>query len=54
MEELKNYELPEGFGSAFIEFTSVFEARRARRNIHLLKYNDALVECVYHDETKFD
>lgn len=54
MEDPRNYDYPEGFGSAFVEFTSVTEAKRARRNIHLLRFNNRLVECEYHDEVKFE
>ena len=49
----RNYDYPDGFGSAFVEFTSVLEAKRARRNIHLLRFAGRLVECEYHDEGKF-
>jgi len=44
-DDPRNYDYPEGYGSAFVEFTSVSEARRARRNIHLLKYDGRVVEC---------
>ena len=30
------------------------EAKRARKFIHLMKYNGHIVECDYHDERKFD
>lgn len=53
-DDLRNYDFPEGFGSAFIEFTSVIEARRARKNIHLTKYGNRMVECGYLSENKFD
>lgn len=52
-DDPRNYDFPEEFGNVYIEFTSVNEAKRARRNIHLLKYNKKTVECEYHDETKF-
>ena len=38
LDDPRNYDFPLGFGSAFVEFTSVNEAKRARRFIHLLKY----------------
>lgn len=38
-DDPRNYDFPEGFGNAYVEFTSMTEAKRARRNIHLLKYN---------------
>jgi RNA recognition motif-containing protein len=53
-DDPRNYDYPTGYGSAFIEFTSTTEAKRARRNIHLLKYNNRTVECEYHDEIKFE
>ncbi len=37
-----------------MEFTSVNESKRARKHIHLMKYNGRLVECEYHDENKFE
>lgn len=52
-DDIRNYDFPIGFGNAYVEFTSVIEAKRARRNIHLLKYNKKTVECEYHDEHKF-
>ena len=53
-EDTRNYDFPEGFGCAFVEFTSTTEARRARKGIHLAKYGNRMVECAYHDENKFD
>jgi len=53
LDDPRNYEYPDGFGCVFVEFTSVTEARRARRNIHLLKYNGRLVEVEYHDEARY-
>ena len=54
MEDIRNYEFPEGFGNAYVEYTSVQEAKRARRGIHLARYGYKMVECVYHDESKFE
>ena len=54
IDDIRNYDFPEGFGSAFVEFTSVYEARRARKNIHLGKYGQKTVECGYLDEGKFE
>ena len=53
-EDPRNYDFPEGFGCAFIEFTSFLEAKRARKNIHLAKYGNRMVECAYLSEQKFD
>lgn len=53
LDDPRNYDYPEGFGNAYVEFTSVVEAKRARKNIHLLRFNNRLVECEYHDEAKF-
>lgn len=53
LEDPRNYNYPEGFGSVFVEFYSVNEAQRARRFIHLLKYAGKVVECEYHDEDKY-
>ena len=52
-DDPRNYDFPEGFGSAFIEFTSFLEAKRARKNIHLAKYGNRMVECGYLSEKKF-
>ena len=30
------------------------EAKRARRNMHLLRYSKRIVECEYHDEFRFE
>jgi hypothetical protein len=54
MDDPRNYDFPTGFGSAFIEFTSMYEAKRARRGIHLARYGSRMVECAYHDEGKFE
>lgn len=43
-----------GFGNAYIEFTSTQEAKRARKHIHLMRYDNRLVECEFHDENKFE
>jgi hypothetical protein len=53
-DDARNYDFPEGFASAFIEFTSLYEARRARKQIHLAKYGNRMVECNYWDEGKFE
>jgi RNA recognition motif-containing protein len=52
-EDPRNYEFPIGFGSAFVEFTSTIEAKKARKCIHLLKYNGRLIETEFFDEDKF-
>ncbi len=54
LDDPRNYNFPFGFCSAFIEYTSVMEARRARRNMHLLKFNNRTVECEFHDERNFE
>lgn len=54
LDDTRNYDFPVSFGAAFVEFTSVTEAKRARRNIHLLKFGGRLVECEYHDEVRFE
>ena len=54
MDDPRNYDFPEGFGSAFVEFTSFLEARRARKNIHLARYGNRMVECAFLDEPKFE
>ena len=38
LQDRRNYDYPDGFGSAFVEFESIGDAVRARRGIHLLKY----------------
>jgi hypothetical protein len=53
-EDPRNYDFPEGFGAAFVEFTSFIEARRARKNIHLAKYGNRMVECSFINELKFE
>jgi hypothetical protein len=52
-DDPRNYDFPEGFCCAFIEFTSFLEAKRARKNIHLAKYGNRMVECGYLSENKF-
>jgi len=47
-EDIRCYDFPEGFGSAFVLFNSVPETKEARSHIHLLKYNEKqLIESVY-------
>ena len=53
-DDPRNYDFPVGFGNAYVEFTSVSEAKKARRNIHLLKYAGRTVECEFHDEIRFE
>lgn len=53
-EDPNNYDYPQGFSSAFVEFTSINEAKRARKYINLLKYAGRIVECEYFDEEKFE
>ena len=52
-DDPRNYDFPVGFGCAFVEFTSLLEAKRARKNIHLAKYANRMVECAYLSEAKF-
>lgn len=54
MDDPRNYDFPPGFGTAFVEFTSFTEARRARRCVHLAKYGKNMVECSYWDEGRFE
>ena len=53
-DDPRNYDFPEGFGCAFVEFTSFLEAKRARKNIHLAKYGNRMVECSFLSEEKFE
>jgi len=54
LDDPRNYDFPIGFGSAFVEFTSISESKRARKSIHLAKYNGRMVECAFHNEIKFE
>lgn len=36
-----------------MEFTSIHEAQRARKGMHLAKYGNRIVECAFVDEKKF-
>jgi hypothetical protein len=52
--DIRNYDFPDGFGSAFILFKNTGDCIRARKAIHLMKYNKSqVVECVFLTEKKF-
>ena len=60
MQDQRNYDWPEGFGAAFVEFAETYEAIAARKSIHLLKYGQEtkktkaeFVECSYLTETQY-
>ena len=53
VDDIRNYDLPPGFGSIFVEFANEIDAKAARRNLHLLKYENRTVECCYWDEQMY-
>ena len=52
-EDPRNYDYPLGWGNAYIRFATEFEAKRARRAIHLMKYMEKVIEVEFYDRVKF-
>ena len=60
LQDKRNYDWPEGFGAAFVEFEQIHEAIAARKAIHLCKYGQdtkktkaELIECSFLTEECF-
>lgn len=60
LQDKRNYDWPEGFGAAFVEFAEVEHAVSAKRAMHLLKYGQDTkktradcIECSYLTEAQF-
>ena len=60
LQDKRNYEWPDGFGAAFVEFEEMHEAIAARKGLHLLKYGQdtkktkaECVECSFLSEAQF-
>lgn len=60
LQDKRNYDWPEGFGAAFVEFAEVESAVSAKKAMHLLKYGldtkktkADCIECSYLTESQF-
>ena len=54
LQDKRNYDWPDGFGAAFVEFEAIHEAISARKAMHMLKYGQETkkskaqhIECSY-------
>lgn len=43
IDDVRNFDFPEGFGSVFIQFENDAEALLAKQSIHMTKYDNKLV-----------
>jgi len=54
VDDVRNFELPPGFGSAFIRFESIEVAKRARNEINMREYDGRRVEAGFWGEELFE
>ncbi len=54
IDDVRNFEFPPGFGSAFVKYENVEAARKARKEINMREYNGRRVEAGFWSSDLFD
>lgn len=51
---MRNYDLPECFGHAFVEFFRPQDCAIVYRALNLMKYNDKIIECSFYNADMYE
>ena len=53
IDDIRNFDLPSGFGNIYVEFDTLEHAVEAKRNMNMLNFDSRLIEAHFWDEHKF-
>ena len=52
--DMRNYDLPEGFGHAYVEFFRPQDCQVVYRALNLMKYNEKIIECSFYNAEMYE